>query len=130
MGALGIIWLFYGFTLLSSIFPGHKPIAISAAFVWIVSGIMLAAHAGKTPEGIAGIVAEGVLADITVFGAPAFRMSLAGGILFVRIWSIRFTNVLIALSAPALFLVFYESVSREKIKRLKTLLDSQVRLFD
>jgi len=78
MGALGIIGLYSGITLLSSIFPGYKPIAFSAALAWIVLGILLLVHAVKPLEGIARTGAEAVLAGMAVIGALGFLMTLAG----------------------------------------------------
>ena len=65
-GVTGIIGMYTGIAVLTSIYPEFKPIAFSAAVAWIVLGTILAARAAQLIKGFAGIGARALLAGMTV----------------------------------------------------------------
>ena len=68
-GISGLVGLFFGFTLFSSLFSGYKSIAFSAALAWIFFGGVLAINAIRPLEGIARVLIAMLSAVIALIAA-------------------------------------------------------------
>ncbi|HVP96776.1 ATP-binding protein [Methanoregula sp.] len=78
IGLAGILGLYFGITVITSIWPGDKPIALSAALTWGFFGLVLLIHARRPLSGIWQILAGAVLAFIAVSSALEFPLNLMG----------------------------------------------------
>ena len=77
-GVLGLIGLYFRITLFASLFPGYKPIAFSAAVIWIFFGCVLAINAIRPIQGIprAGVVILTVI--VALVGSIEFPLNVIG----------------------------------------------------
>jgi PAS domain S-box-containing protein len=85
-GVLGIIGNCLGITVISSVYPGYKTMALSASLVWIFFGSVLAASALKSLEKRAGMLVQAFLAIIACAEAVELIFVLGGGQFFVESW--------------------------------------------
>lgn len=77
-GLLGIIGLYSGVSAFTSVYPGYKPFAFSAAVAWTILGLVLACHAASPFRGWLRLCVEGVLGVIVVVEAVEFPFNLIG----------------------------------------------------
>jgi len=64
IGMLGIIGMIFGIPLFTSLFPGYKTIAFSAAVIWIIFGSVLACHAATPLRGSVRTCTAAVVAPV------------------------------------------------------------------
>jgi hypothetical protein len=83
---LGLIGILFDITLISTVYPGYKTIAFSAALIWIVIGSILAVHAVRPMRGMATLVAKLVLAAIVVAEAIELPFNIVGSHSLIEIW--------------------------------------------
>jgi len=78
IGLAGILGLYFGITGLTSIWPGDKPIALSAALTWGFFGLVLLIRARRPLSGIWQMLVGALLAFIAVSSALEFPLNLMG----------------------------------------------------
>jgi PAS domain S-box-containing protein len=78
IGGLGLIGLTSGITAFTSVLPGYKTIAISAALIWLFLGLVLAFHAVRLLRGRLAPAVQVVLAGIAVIETIELVLSLMG----------------------------------------------------
>jgi PAS domain S-box-containing protein len=132
MGILGLVGLVFGIQVLTSVFPGLKPIALSASLAWIILGFVLAARALRPWDGVMQRAASAVVLLIAVVCALELPLNLAGTHFMAETFLIRTGDVifpvpstpisplaviLILLSFGALFLMLVSSrfPARERV---------------
>ncbi len=76
---LGLAGMYFGITLLSSVYPGYKTIALSAALIWIILGLVLAVSAARPLVGMTAIIVNGVLAIIAFIEGFELVLAISGG---------------------------------------------------
>jgi PAS domain S-box-containing protein len=124
IGMVGIIGLYFGIPLFTSLFPGYKTIAFSAAVIWIIFGSVLAFHAQKPLSGRMQTCIAAVLAAIAIIAAFEFPLNMLGKHFLIETLLVNTGDtifgqpttpispvavVLIIPSAIALFLMLYAS---------------------
>jgi PAS domain S-box-containing protein len=76
---LGLAGMRLGIILLSSVYPGYKTIAPSAALIWIVLGLVLVVSAVRPLKGMTAIILKSVLAVIAVIEGFELVLAIFGG---------------------------------------------------
>jgi len=76
---LGFSSIRFNITILSSVYPGYKTIALSAALAWILLGSILAISAARPLRGTAALAAKIILAAIVVIEAVELPLNILGG---------------------------------------------------
>jgi len=95
---LGLTGMRLGITLLSSVYPGYKTIALSAALIWIVFGLVLAVSAVRPLQGTIAIAIKSVLAIIAVIEIAELVFAVAGS---YSPWEIWMTGIGTGLLGPS-----------------------------
>jgi PAS domain S-box-containing protein len=75
---LGLIGIRLGIILISSVYPGYRTIALSAALIWMVTGSILVMNAVKPLRGTAALVAKLVLAGIVIAEMIELPLNILG----------------------------------------------------
>jgi PAS domain S-box-containing protein len=83
---LGLIGMHFGITLISSVYPGYRTIALSAALIWMLLGAILTINAARPFRGIPALAAKIVLAVIAIFEAIELLFSLTGVHTGIETW--------------------------------------------
>ncbi len=95
IGALGLFGLASGVTLFTSVLPGYKSIAVSAALIWIFLGLVLVLHATRTHMGKLVLAVRVILAGITIIEAAELLFSLMGIHTIIELLSVRVGSALL-----------------------------------
>ncbi len=95
IGALGLLGLASGVTAFTSVLPGYKPIAVSAAIIWIFLGIVLVLHATRGQTGKLVLAVQVILAGIAIIEATELVFSLMGTHTFIELLSVRAGSALL-----------------------------------
>ncbi|WP_292370493.1 PAS domain S-box protein [Methanoregula sp. UBA64] len=125
----GLLGIFWGITVLASIYPGYRSIAFSAALFWIVLGILIAIQGVRPFRGPVRSGAAVLCAGIAVLEIPEVLLGINGGHFIAESVMVRAgdavlmhptipispaASVLLALSAIGLILVIYARDMKEK----------------
>ena len=123
---LTISGMFLGIGILSSLFPGYKTTALSAAVFWLILGSILTLHILRPFRGLKARVTLIVLALIAVLGAIELPLNLEGSHFVFENWMVHagfliggplstpispMTVVFVILSAVSIFLIIHASNS-------------------
>jgi PAS domain S-box-containing protein len=76
---LGLAGMHFGITILSSVYPGYRTIALSAALIWIVTGSLLSLNSLRPLRGAAAKAAMLVLGAIILLEAFELPLNIFGG---------------------------------------------------
>jgi len=95
----GIAGMYFGITLLSSIYPGYKTISFSAALIWIFLGSVLAINPVTSLRGRSGFVIRIILAIIAIVEAIELPFNLLGSHFIFETWSVQAGTVLFGSSS-------------------------------
>ena len=95
IGVIGLIGLASGITAFTSVLPGYKSIAVSAALIWIFLGLVLVLHATRPHIGKLVLAVRVVLAGIVMIEAIELLLSLMGSHSVIEILSVRVGSVLL-----------------------------------
>jgi PAS domain S-box-containing protein len=119
---LGLFGMLLGIPELTSLYPGYKTIAFSAALIWIIFGSVLACHAATPLRGSVRTCTAAVVALIAILAALEFPLNILGKHFIVEIWAIQIADaisaqpttptspvalVLVVSAAIALFFMLY-----------------------
>ena len=88
-GLLAIVGNIFDITVISSVYPGYKTMALSASLVWIFLGSVLAASAIKALEKRSGMLVQAALAIIAGVEAVELLFIIGGGQFFVESWFVQ-----------------------------------------
>ena len=134
IGGLGLIGLAFGIIAFTSVLPGFKPIALSAALIWIFLGIVLAVNTIRPIGGGRALIVRLALAGIVIIEAYEFLSSLTGGHSFFESISIQAGSALFATpttpispaasgliiaAGSALLLLFFPSGSESRNRKIR-----------
>jgi PAS domain S-box-containing protein len=115
---LGLIGMRFGVILISSIYAGYRTIALSAALIWIVTGLIMVICAARPLRGMAALSVKLVLAAIIIAETIELPLNILGAHSVIELWLTEtgktiigpssapispVASVLIILSALALF---------------------------
>jgi len=95
IGVIGLIGLASGITAFTSVLPGYKSIAVSAALIWIFLGLVLALYATRPHRGKLVLAVRVVLAGIVIIEAIELALSLMGSHSVIEILSVRVGSALL-----------------------------------
>ncbi len=95
IGVIGLIGLASGVIAFTSILPGYKSIAVSAAVIWIFLGLVLVLSATRPHSGKLVLAVRIVLAGIAIIEAIELMFSLIGSHSVVEILSVRVGSALL-----------------------------------
>ena len=84
-----------GYSQLSSLYPGYKTIAFSAAVIWIFFGLVLAYHAARPLRGYVRISACIALALVAIFALLEFSFSVLGSHFFIETISVQAGEIIL-----------------------------------
>ena len=83
---LGLIGMYFGITLISSVYAGYRTMAMSAVLIWTIIGFVLVIHAAKPLRGTAALVARLVLAAIIIVEAIELPLNILGTHSLFELW--------------------------------------------
>ncbi|MEN6610083.1 MAG: PAS domain S-box protein, partial [Methanoregulaceae archaeon] len=83
---VGLIGVRSGITIISTVYLGYKTIALSAALIWILTGLVLAVHAIRPLREIPAFVVKLILAAIVIFEAIELPLNILGSHSPVEFW--------------------------------------------
>jgi PAS domain S-box-containing protein len=96
---LGIAGMYFRITLLSSVYPGYKTMALSAALVWIFLGSVLVINSVTSHRRRSGLVLMTILAAIALMEAIEILFNLQGSHFIFETWFVQSGMVLFGQSA-------------------------------
>lgn len=96
---LGLIGIRFGITLLSSVYPGYRMIAMSAALIWMILGAVLVIHATKPLNGAAALVTRLVLAVLIIVQAIELPLNILGTHSLIELWLTETGKIIIGPSS-------------------------------
>ncbi|MDD1677347.1 MAG: hypothetical protein LUQ40_06390, partial [Methanomicrobiales archaeon] len=91
---LGLFGIYFGITLFSSVFPGYKPIAVSAAAIFIFLAMVLVISTIQPLRGALAIIIRAALVLIIVFSALELLYSIQGSHFFLESMFIHAGSIL------------------------------------
>jgi PAS domain S-box-containing protein len=83
---LGFLGMYFGITLISSVYAGYRTIALSAVLIWTIIGSVLVIHAAKPLSGTAALAARLVLAAIIIVEAIELPLEILGTHSLFELW--------------------------------------------
>jgi len=125
----GLLGIFFGITVLASIYPGYRAIAFSAALLWIVLGILIVLQGVKPLTGIPRSCAAALCVGVAVLEIPEVLPGIGGGHFIAEPALVRAGDVilqhptipispaasaLLTLSAVSLILILYARDRKER----------------
>jgi PAS domain S-box-containing protein len=130
---LGLIGMRFGIILISSVYPGYRTIALSAALIWMVTGSILVMNATRLLRGTAVLAAKLLLAVIVIAEMIELPLNFLGTHSSFELWLIEtgktilgpssapmspVASVLIILSALSLFFIVQDPGGIRKNRRI------------
>ena len=100
IGGIGLAGFASGITVFTSVLPGYKPIAVSAALIWIFLGLVLVLHATRPHSGRLVLMVQAVIAGIVIIEAIELPLSLMGSYSLIEILSVRVSSTLFGSPTP------------------------------
>jgi PAS domain S-box-containing protein len=95
IGGLGLVGFALDITIFTSLLPGYKSIAVSAALIWIFLGLVLVHHATRPPSGKLVLMVRAVIAGIVIIEAIELPLSLMGSHSLIERLSVQVGSVLL-----------------------------------
>ncbi len=96
---LGLAGIRFGITILSTVYPGYRTIALSAALIWIITGSLLALYAAGYLRGTAAFAARVILGAIIVVEFIELGSNISGSHSGIETWLTGISEVF--LGSPA-----------------------------
>jgi PAS domain S-box-containing protein len=83
---LGFIGMRFDITLISTVYPGYRTMALSAVLIWTIIGFVLIIHAAKPLPGMAALVVRLILAAIIIVEAIELPLNILGTHSLFELW--------------------------------------------
>jgi len=99
IGTLGLVGLFLGIPVLTSVLPGLKGIAFSASLFWILLGLILAGIVYRLPERMTRYMIAFIIFLVVVLSTIELPINITGGHFVVETFLVKAGNAIFPLTS-------------------------------